>query len=272
MTNLSSTDTLLNDDHIERNQTKVIQDQDILQLSLSDRFKYKFTLVPKDCEFKKHPRLETNNCALGTVLHQQRSFVECQENERKDLEKQLLAKQQEQETLKQELDKLLQDQTVTKTCNEELNGQIAGLQKKIDASNSSELELQGKYRDLLGKLEEERVKFEERLAQEKMRWQEALRETKHEKERLEMTMVEQMEEWRVKLEKKQQEEWQKKIESIMGEEKSVQGKLEEEKLLLQQKLREMEETLKQREREKAQAEEQAKLLAQEQAQQHQNGE
>lgn len=157
-------------------------------------------------------------------------------------------KQQEQENLKQELEQLLQDQKITKTCNEELNNQIAELQKKIELGHESELEIQQKYRDLLNKLEEERLKFETMLAEEKQKWQQVLKETKQEKEKLEMTMVEQMEEWREKLEKRQQEEWQKKLDGLLQEEKNVQTKLQDEKQLLEQKLKEMEETLKERER------------------------
>ncbi|OXU31651.1 hypothetical protein TSAR_014845 [Trichomalopsis sarcophagae] len=262
VTNLSSTDTLLNGAHIPRNSTSIIQAGDVLQLSLSDCFKYTFSYVKKDRECIKYPKLEENKCELGNVLDKQRSFVAFQESERKDLEKQLLDKQLEQEKLKEELEKLLQDQKFTKTCNNDLNNQIAELQKKIEVGNSTELELQQKYRDLLGKLEEERLKFEEKLAQEKQKWQQVLKETKQEKEKLEMSMVEQMEELREKLEKKQQEEWQKKIDNLLLEEKNVQLKLQNEKQLLEHKLKQMEEELKQKE-EQAKLEQQLQLQQQE---------
>lgn len=253
---------MLNGECIPRNSTSVIQEGDVLQLSLSDCFRYKFLFVKKDGKCIKHPKLEANQCELGNVLDKQRSFVAFQESERKDLEKQLSDKQLEQETLKDELEKLLQDQKLTKTCNNELNNQIAELQKKIEVGNSTELELQQKYRDLLGKLEEERLKFEEKLAEEKQKWQEVLKETKQEKEKLEISMVEQMEELREKLEKKQQEEWQKKIDNLLLEEKNVQSKLQNEKQLLEQKLKQMEVELKQKE-EQAKIQQQLQLQQQE---------
>lgn len=260
VTNLSSTDTLLNDQPIERNNTVTIKPGDILQLSLSDDFKYKFLLVNNSKGSFKSPRLESKN-DLGSVLDKQRSFVESQKNEREDLEKQLIDKQQEQEQLKQELDKLLEDQKFTKECNEELNGQIAELQKKIEAGNTTELELQDKYRELLEKLEEERLKFEEKLIEEKQKWQEALEVSKQEQEKLKMTYAEQMEEMKEKLVKKQQEELQKKIDSVLQEEKNIQSKLKNEKQLLEQKLKEIKEDLtKKEEAEKVQQQLQEKLL------------
>ncbi|XP_014211694.1 E3 ubiquitin-protein ligase RNF8-like [Copidosoma floridanum] len=244
VTNLSSTDTLLNGRHIERNKTEPIKHGDTLQLSLAEVFKYKFLLVNKELEAAKCPRLEDSGNDLGGVLDRQRSFVELQKSERKDLEKQLTDKQQEQEQLKQELNKLLDDQKVTKECNEELNNQIIELQKKIEVGNATEMGLQQKYRELLGKLEEERLKFEEKLAAEKVRWQEALKESKQEKEKLELTHANQMEEMKEQLVKKQQEEWQKKVDNLLQEEKNVQTKLQSEKQLLEQRLKEMEEDIK----------------------------
>ncbi|XP_011495454.1 PREDICTED: E3 ubiquitin-protein ligase RNF8-B-like [Ceratosolen solmsi marchali] len=250
VTNLSSTDTLLNEKSIERNKSEVIKEGDILQLSLSDSFRYRFTLNKTNLESTKCRRLESNDFELNTVLHKRRLFVESQENQRKNLETQLCAKQEEQEQLKQELQRLLQDQKITKTHNEELNSEIIQLQKKIELGNSIELELQEKYRNLLSKLENERVKYEQKLEEEKQKWQKALQETKQEKEKLEMSMVEQMEEWRKELERAKQEEWQQKIENLLQEEKNVQIKLQNEKQLLEEKLIEMGKTLEEREQAK----------------------
>lgn len=251
ITNLSSTDTLLNDYAIPRNTTKIIREGDFLQLSMSDCFRYKFSFVKHDPKRPKYSVMDTDDCDLGNILTKQKTFVEWQENERKDLEKQLADKQEDQEKLKKELDKLLEDQKVTKTCNLELNNQITDLQKKIASGNSIELELQQQFRDLVAKSEEERLKFEEKLAEEKQKWQKALEASKEEKEKLQLTMVEQMEELREKVTKTQQEEWQKKIDALINEEKNMQTKLQSEKQLLEQKLKEMEETLKKREEERA---------------------
>ncbi|KAJ8667563.1 hypothetical protein QAD02_009226 [Eretmocerus hayati] len=251
LTNLSSTDTLLNEEHVERNQTVLIKEGDILQLSLADSFKYEFSYVNKKDNHGKHPRLESTNGGMDTVLDRQRSFVQLQENQRKGLEELVNTKQQEQEGLRKELETLLQEQKETKTCNEKLNTQISELQKKIEMGNSIEVELTEKYRDLLEKLNEEKLKFEEKLAEEKQKYQEVLRKTKQEKEHLELTMVEKVEECRVKTERRQQEEWQKKIDNLLSQEKNVQTQLQNEKQLLEQKLREMEGVLKQREQEQA---------------------
>jgi chromosome segregation ATPase len=246
--NLSSTDTLLNEKPIERNQIEVIKEGDILQLSLSSIFKYRFMLNKNNIESIKYPRLEYKDCELDNVLYKQRLFVEGQENQRKKLETQLSTRQEEQEQLKRDLEKLLQDQKITKTHNKELNNEITELQKKIELGNSAELELQGKYRDLLNKLEDERIKYEKKLVEEKERWQKVLQETKQEKEKLEMSMIEQMEEWREVLEKKQQEEWQHKIDNLLQEEKNIQIKLQDEKQLLEHKLLQMEKTLEEKEK------------------------
>lgn len=244
---MSSTDTFLNNIRIERNETKVLREGDILKLSESDLFQYRFSYVKKEPGTPKQPRLELNNSQFDTVLTRQKSFVEFQENKRKDLEKELNDKQQEQEELKQKLDQLLKDQNDSKICQEGLNNQILELRKKIATNNDTEIELQQKYKELLSKLEEERIKFEQKLAEEKLKWQQELRETKQEKEKLEMTMVEQMEEYRIQLERKQQAEMQKRIDDLLQEEKNVQTKLQDEKSLLEQKLKEMEEVVKQKE-------------------------
>ncbi|XP_058793289.1 LOW QUALITY PROTEIN: E3 ubiquitin-protein ligase RNF8-like, partial [Phymastichus coffea] len=247
VTNLSSTDTLLNNHPIPRNTTKIIHEGDVLQFSMSDCFRYKFSYIKQEPKCQKHPRMENSDLKLDNIINKQKTFVEWQKNERKDLEKQLADKQEDQEKLKQELEKLLEDQNVTKTCNKELNSQIEKLQKQIESGNSVELELQQQFKDLVKKSEEERLKFEKKLAEEKQKWQEALTITIEEKEKLELSMVEQMEELREKIEKIQQQEWQKKMDTLLHKEKNVQTKLQSEKQLLEQKLKEMEETLKKKE-------------------------
>ena len=102
--NLSSTDTFINNKRLEQNSSYVISENDILQLSLSNLFKYKFTIVPKTIKVAKHPRLEeAENIELDKVLSKQKIFIESQRNERKDLENKLSERHEEQVKLKNDL-------------------------------------------------------------------------------------------------------------------------------------------------------------------------
>ncbi|XP_033224927.1 E3 ubiquitin-protein ligase RNF8-like isoform X2 [Belonocnema kinseyi] len=228
---------LINDNPIYKGATNILQVGDVVQLNPEEEFKYVFTLNIKSDQAVKKPRLEGR--LFDDVLNEQKSFVAAQETKRKDLEDQLQEKQKEQIELQLELDRLRKEKEIS----QELGKQIATLEQKIELGNVLEKELHNKYRELLDKLEEEKRKFEERLAEEKRKWQEALEASKQEKVTLEISMKEQMEEWKLK----QQEEWKSKMDSLVLEEKNMQDKLLNEKTLLEQKLKEMEDTLREKE-------------------------
>ena len=145
--------------------------------------------------------------------------------------------------LQPQLTKLSEDQQYTKSSNEELNGEIAELQSKIEAGNKSELDLQEKYKGLMQQYEEEKKKYENMLAEEnakwaqkieaeKSKWEYELNQTKQAKDQLVIKITEEM----VKMEElkaKQPEECEQKMENLLKEreatEKAVQDQMMEEK-------------------------------------------
>lgn len=243
ITNCSSINTIFINNHItlKKDKTHILRVGDTIQLNEDEDFKYKFTLNVKSDSVSKKPRLE------GKLLDdEQKSFNNAQEAKRKDLEDQLQEKQKEQNTLKEELEKLRKEKEVS----QELNKQIEILEQKIESGNEAEKDLHNKYRNLLNKLEEEKKIFEEKLAkekeklaEEKQKWENALEASKQEKETLEISLREQMEEWKIK----QDEEWKTKLNSVVTEKETTQDKLLSEKNLLEQRLKEMEEAMKQKE-------------------------
>ncbi|XP_043474751.1 E3 ubiquitin-protein ligase rnf8-A-like [Leptopilina heterotoma] len=227
----------INNKPLNKDEIHNLQVGDIVHLNPDEDFKYVFALNIKSGPITKRPRLEEK--LLDDVINEQKTFMNEQEAKRKELEDQLQIKQREQNSLKEELERLRKEKEIT----QELNKQIEILEQKIESGNEVEKDLHGKYRNLLDRLEEEKKLFEEKLADEKQKWEEALNASKQEKEILEVNLREQMEEWKVK----QDEEWKTKLNSVVNEEKNAQDKLLTEKNLLEQKLKEMEETLKQKE-------------------------
>ncbi|XP_017767134.1 PREDICTED: E3 ubiquitin-protein ligase RNF8-like [Eufriesea mexicana] len=237
----SSSATFVNDVPLTSGVSQRLYDGDIIQFSISEEFKYMFTLSVKDEHKAKKPKL--NEQILDNVRIEQKTFAENQECQKRVLKNKLQTKQKEQDKLKQQLEQLLKQQSVTKEDTEDLKKQITILESKIEHGNVQEQYLQHMYAELLEKLENERIQFEKRLNDEKQKWQEALNVSKLEKEMLELKMKEQMEKWR----EEQQTEWKNVMENRVKEEKSIQAQLLNEKIVLEEKLKETEKALKEKE-------------------------
>lgn len=237
----SSSITFVNDVPLTSGMSQRIIHGDIIQFGPSDRFKYMFTLVAKEEQRTKRPRLDVQ--ILDNVLIEQKTFAESQECQKRVLKDKLQTKQKEQDVLKQQLEQLLKQQCVARENTDELKKQIVMLESKIEKGNIQEQHLHQMYAELLEKLENERVQFEKKLNTEKQKWQEALNVSKQEKETLEIKMREQMEKWR----EEQQAEWKSVMENRVKEEKNIQAQLLNEKTVLEEKLKETEKALKEKE-------------------------
>ncbi|XP_024873418.1 E3 ubiquitin-protein ligase rnf8-A-like [Temnothorax curvispinosus] len=240
ITDVSSTSTFVNDVAIRSGIEQKIYPGDKIQFSPNEMFKYQFTFAERDHCAKK-PRIDEK--ILDTVLVKQKTFSENQECQRKELKDKLETKQKEHIELKQQLEDLLTQQTMAKDDKENLLKQITALEDKIKACNAQEGNLNSMYSQLLEKLENERLQFEVRLNEEKQKWQEALDMSKQEKEMLEVKMRDQMEKWR----EEQQAEWRRMMENKVKEEKDIQAQLLNEKIMLEARLKETEQALKEQE-------------------------
>lgn len=238
---ISSSTTFVNDVPLTSGITQRIIHGDIIQFSSCDRFKYMFTLVAKEEHRTKKPRLDVQ--IFDNVLIEQKTFAESQECQKRVLKDKLQTKQKEQDILKQQLEQLLKQQCVVRENTDDLKKQTVMLESKIEKGNIQEQHLHQMYAELLEKLENERVQFEKRLDTEKQKWQEALNVSKQEKETLEIKMREQMEKWR----EEQQAEWKSVMENRVKEEKNIQAQLLNEKTFLEEKLKETEKALKEKE-------------------------
>lgn len=237
---LSSTGTFINNVAISPGEVKNVYPGDIVQFSSNEAFKYLFTFTEREHCVKK-PRIDEK--ILDTVLVKQRTFAESQECQRKELKNKLEIKQKEHIELKQQLKDLLSQQAVAKDDKKNLLKQITLLKDRINGCNVQEEHLNKMYSQLLTKLKNERLQFEERLNEERQKWQEALNMSEQEKEMLERKMKDQMEEWR----EEQQVEWRKMMENKVKEEKDIQVQLLNEKNMLEAKLKETEKALKEQE-------------------------
>ena len=238
---ISSSATFVNDVPLISGESRKLNNGDIVQFSTSEEFKYLFILGTEDEH--KIKKLKLDEQVLDNVLIEQKTFAESQECQKKILKDKLQIKQKEQNNLKQQLEQLLKQQDVTKEDTEDLKRQITVLEKKIEHGDVQEQYIKHMYAELLEKLENERIEFERKLNEEKQKWQEALNVSKLEKEMLEMKMKEQMEKWR----EEQQAEWKNVMENKVKEEKSIQAQLVNEKILLEEKLKETEKALKEQE-------------------------
>ncbi|KAK9309498.1 hypothetical protein QLX08_000759 [Tetragonisca angustula] len=238
---ISSSATFVNDVPLIFGESRKLNNGDIVQFSTSEEFKYLFILGTEDEH--KIKKLKLDEQVLDNVLIEQKTFAESQECQKKILKDKLQIKQKEQNNLKQQLEQLLKQQDATKEDTEDLKRQITVLEKKIEHGDVQEQYIKHMYAELLEKLENERIEFERKLNEEKQKWQEALNVSKLEKEMLEMKMKEQMEKWR----EEQQAEWKNVMENKVKEEKSIQAQLVNEKILLEEKLKETEKALKEQE-------------------------
>lgn len=238
---LSSSAIYVNDVPLNPGVSQRIHDGDIIQFTMSNVFKYKFTLTPR--EEQKVKRLKLDEQIFDSVLIEQKTFAESQECQKRVLKDKLQTKQKEQDELKQQLEFLLKQQSATIEDTEDLRKQITMLEGRIESGNVQEQYLRSNYTELLEKLENERVQFEIRLDAEKRKWQDALNVSNQEKEALEVKMGEQMEKWRVE----QQAEWKSVMENRVKEEKNIQARLMNEKTVLEEKLKETEKALKEQE-------------------------
>ncbi|XP_076297643.1 uncharacterized protein LOC143217347 [Lasioglossum baleicum] len=237
---LSSSITFVNDVPLVHGVSQRFQDGDIVQFSTCKQFRYKFAVVTDEPRLKR-PRLDEQ--ILDNVLTEQKTFAESQECQKRILKEKLQTKQKEQDTLKQQLEQLLIQQSAAKENTDELKKQIVILEGKIASGNDQEQHLHKMYADLLEKLENERVQFEKRLNDEKQKWQEALNVSKQEKEELEIKTRVQMEKWR----EEQQAEWKSVMENRVKEERNIQAQLLNEKTVLEEKLKETEKALREKE-------------------------
>lgn len=271
ITNLSKFETFVNGYRLQTNERRELREGDIVQLSASKYFRYKFTLALNADEMIKQPRLDASSVELNAIRSRQADMNRAHLDARENLEKQLSEKQQEQVKLQEELKMLLEDQQATKSSNEELNNQIIELRNKIESGNKLELELQDKYKELFERYEEEKQKFENLLKEEKDRfnaemeaerskWQEELNQRKLAQDEQEMKMSAEMEELRTR----QKEDWEKKVEAMMKEqeeaEKFIQDKFADEKRRLEDKLKEMESALQEKNARTAELEQKQKEI------------
>ncbi|XP_012286356.1 E3 ubiquitin-protein ligase RNF8 [Orussus abietinus] len=239
ITDLSSCCTFLNGEPLGRGVTREIRIGDTVQFSPMVEYKYVFTVDAKEVnrELKKR---RADKQVFNHILLEQKTFLETNQVQRKELENKLEAEQKKQQELKLKLKELLESQDVGSDDNHQ---RIDTLKRNIEAGNIAESLLRKSYYELLEKLKDERLKFEARLNDEKQKWQEALDSSKQEQAALETNMKKQMESWRAE----QEVEWKKVMENSIKEEKTIQSKLLDEKLLLEQKLKEMEEALRESE-------------------------
>ncbi|XP_071864396.1 uncharacterized protein [Bombus fervidus] len=253
---VSSSATFVNAVPVVSGQSQRIYEGDVIQFSESEEFKYLFTFDIKYKHIVKKPKLDEqvldnvlvkkpklDKQVLDNVLVEQKTFAENQECQKKVLKDKLQIEQKQQDELKQQLEQLLKQQNFTEKNAEDLTKQITTLKKKIEYGDVQEQYLKYRYTELLEKLENERVEFEKKLNEEKQKWQKALSVSKLEKGMLEMKMKEQMEKWR----EEQQTEWKNMMENRVKEEKSIQAQLLNEKLVLEEKLKIAEKTLREQE-------------------------
>lgn len=240
ITDLSSTHTILNDRILEHGVPENINVGDIIQLSEHEDFKFTVTMFTKNEPEKKKSRLAQS--LLDEEIEKQKLFAEEQELKRQELEKELIEKQNEQEELKTRLDDILKSQQAAEGKNEKLNEMIKALEEKIKSGNEIELKMQQNYNNLLAIVDDQQKKFDQRLNEERNKWQQTLEMTNQEKAALEKRMAEQMTAWR----EKQQTEWDNVVDKLVQQEKDKQTQLINEKELLEQKLKEANDALKEK--------------------------
>lgn len=234
----SSSYTFVNDVVLESGSKRKLSVGDIIQLSTNSDYKYVFTLnLTKETSCKKQKLDEElfNN----VLILEQKTLVENQESQKKELQDGLENKQKQQLELKQKFNDLLEQWDIVPDDKESLKDQIVKLENKITANNNQEKHLQNMYSELQKKLENEQILFEARLNEERQKWQKALDISKQEKELLEVKMKEQMEKWR-----EEQVEWKNKMKDRIKKEKTIQARLLTEKIQLEEKLKETTKALK----------------------------
>ncbi|XP_015172254.1 PREDICTED: E3 ubiquitin-protein ligase RNF8-like [Polistes dominula] len=228
---LSSSYTFVNDVLLESGSKRKLSVGDIVQLSTNSDYKYVFTLNLTEETCSKKQKLDEE--LFNNVLMQQKTFVNNQESQNKELQDRLENKQNHQLELKQKLNDLLTQSDIVPDDKECLRDQIVKLEKKIMANNNQEKHLQNMYLEILQKLENEKNLFEARLNEERQKWQKALDVSKQEKELLEVKMKERIAKWR-----EVQAEWKNKMKDRVKKEKTIQARLLTEKIQLEEKLKE----------------------------------
>ncbi|XP_043680249.1 E3 ubiquitin-protein ligase RNF8-like isoform X2 [Vespula pensylvanica] len=238
---LSSSYTFVNDVVLELGSTRKIFVGDIIQFSTNSDYKYVFTLNLTEETNCKRQRIDKQ--LFYEVFPEQKTSVETQKSQRKELKDKLENKQKEQLELKEELNVLLKQWDMVHNDKEGLKNRIEKLKDKIATGNNQETHLQSMYSELLKKFKNERTRFEIRLSEEREKWQEALDLSKQEKKLVEIKMRKQMGKWR----EEQQAGWKSLMENIVMEEKYIQAQLLTEKIELEEKLKETEKALKDKE-------------------------
>ncbi|KAF7411866.1 hypothetical protein HZH66_000762 [Vespula vulgaris] len=206
---LSSSYTFVNDDVLELGSTRKIFVGDIIQFSTNSDYKYVFTLNLTEETNCKRQRIDKQ--LFYEVFAEQKTSVETQKSQRKELKDKLENKQKEQLELKEELNVLLKQWDMVHNDKE-------GLKNRIE-------------------------KLKDKIATEREKWQEALDLSKQEKKLVEIKMRKQMGKWR----EEQQAGWKSLMENIVMEEKYIQAQLLTEKIELEEKLKETEKALKDKE-------------------------
>ncbi|KAL2741281.1 E3 ubiquitin-protein ligase RNF8-like isoform X1 [Vespula maculifrons] len=238
---LSSSYTFVNDVVLELGSTRKIFVGDIIQFSTNSDYKYIFTLNLTEETNCKRQRIDKQ--LFYEVFAEQKTSVETQKSQRKELQDKLENKQKEQLELKEELNVLLKQWDMVHNDKEGLKNRIEKLKDKIATGNNQEKHLQSMYSELLKKFKNEKTRFEIRLSEEREKWQEALDLSKQEKKLVEIKMRKQMGKWR----EEQQAGWKSLMENIVMEEKYIQAQLLTEKIELEEKLKETEKALKDKE-------------------------
>ncbi|KAF7418178.1 hypothetical protein HZH68_000831 [Vespula germanica] len=206
---LSSSYTFVNDVVLELGSTRKIFVGDIIQFSTNSDYKYVFTLNLTEETNCKRQRIDKQ--LFYEVFTEQKTSVETQKSQKKELKDKLENKQKEQLELKEELNVLLKQWDMVHNDKE-------GLKNRIE-------------------------KLKDKIATKREKWQEALDLSKQEKKLVEIKMRKQMGKWR----EEQQAGWKSLMENIVMEEKYIQAQLLTEKIELEEKLKETEKALKDKE-------------------------
>ncbi|XP_011300844.1 E3 ubiquitin-protein ligase RNF8 [Fopius arisanus] len=218
----SSSGTFLNGVKLIRNVIYPLSLDDELELGDTKRFLYTLKMCPKgdDPEVKRARMAEK----VMEVSARQKIFEERQEAQMKEMEDKILLKQKQTEELTTRLDDLRRQKEAVQGESLEKNNQIKVLEEQIKISKDNQVQLQDSLKQLVNSMTEERRRFEERLTEERNKWQEALDMTKQEKEVFEKNMAEQMKNWK-----------EQQLSTVVKEKEALQKKVEEtEKALKEQ--------------------------------------
>lgn len=222
ITDSSSTGTVLNGTKMIKNVTYPLRLDDELEFGDSKQFIYVLKMLPKEDHAAKRARMEED--LMEQVAAKQRIFEERQEAQMKEMEDKILLKQKQTEELTARLDELREQKEAVQGESLEKNNLIKVLEEQIKGSKDNQAQLQDNLKQLVDGMTDERRQFEEKLVEERRKWQEALDMTKQEKDVFERNMAEQMRNWK-----------EQQLAAVATEKEALAKKLEEtEKALKEQ--------------------------------------